>query len=298
MIPETDVQSDLISLDDLNAMSATDFAACLGPVFENAPWVATAAAALRPFANLTALHKAMLADISALPAEALSLFLRGHPRLSAETLRRGTTAESTVEQTAIGLDGLDTDLSARLETLNRAYEARFGFPFILAVRKASLETLFATFERRLVASPEAERAEALAEVAAISWMRLLDRVRAAPTGSVSTHVLDTVRAAPAGGLAVELWRRESDGDMTRIVSFVTNENGACDGNLLEGGHLSAGTYEWRYDTATYFARHGYATPARTYLGKVQVAFTVWNPEEHFHVPLLLSPGSYTTYRGS
>ncbi|MFG1372321.1 2-oxo-4-hydroxy-4-carboxy-5-ureidoimidazoline decarboxylase [Xanthobacter oligotrophicus] len=290
--------SDLIRLDALNAMSAADFAASLGPVFENAPWVAQQAAAARPFASLTDLHKAMLDAIGALPPEALLGFLRGHPRLSAETLRRGTTAESTVEQTALGLDALDADLSAQLERLNAAYEARFGYPFILAVRKASLATLFATFERRLAASPEAERAEALAEISAISWMRLLDRVRAAPTGSVSTHVLDTVRAAPAGGLGVELWRREGDGAMTRILAFVTNDDGACDGALLDGGALCAGTYEWRYDTPTYFARHGYSTPARAYLGKVRVAFTVWNPEEHFHVPLLLSPGAYTTYRGS
>lgn len=298
MTGRRDVHNDLLRLDALNAMTAADFAAALGPVFENARWVARNAAAARPFATLTALHKAMLAGIEALPAPALAEFLNGHPRLSPETLRRGTTAESTAEQTALGLDALDADISARLDRLNAAYEARFGYPFILAVRKASLETLFATFERRLAASPEAERTEALAEVAAISWMRLLDRVRAAPTGSVSTHVLDTVRAAPAGGLGVELWRRESDGGMTRLSSFVTNDDGACDHHLLGNGDLAAGTYEWRFDTPTYFARHGYSTTARAYLGKVRVAFTVWNPEEHFHVPLLLSPGSYTTYRGS
>lgn len=292
------MQRDLISLDALNAMPDAAFAACLGPVFENAPFVALEVAGDRPFASLTDLHRAMLACIAALGEEGQVRFLRGHARLSAETLRRGTTAESTVEQTALGLATLDGALSERLDGLNAAYEARFGFPFILAVRKASLETLFATFERRLAAHPEAERAEALAEVSAISWMRLLDKVRAAPTGSVSTHVLDTVRAAPAGGLGVELWRRERDGVMTRVVSFVTNADGACDGRLLEGGELAAGTYEWRYDTPTYFARHGYATAARAYLGKVRVAFTVWNPEEHFHVPLLLSPGAYTTYRGS
>lgn len=292
------MQSDLISLDALNAMPETAFAACLGPVFENAPFVAAAVAAERPFPTLTGLHAAMLARIKTLDEAGLVRFLRGHAQLSAETLRRGTTAESTVEQTALGLGALDGALSARLDAMNAAYEARFSLPFILAVRKASLETLFATFERRLAATPEAERAEALAEISAISWMRLLDRVQAAPTGSVSTHVLDTVRAAPAGGLGVELWRREGDGDMTRLISFVTNADGACDGHLLADGALSAGTYEWRYDTPTYFARHGYATPARAYLGKVRVAFTVWNPEEHFHVPLLLSPGAYTTYRGS
>ncbi len=290
--------NDLTTLETLNAADEATFVAVLGPVFENAPWVARHAAGQRPFASLTDLHRAMIDAVIALPQEATWAFLCGHPRLSAETLRGGTTVESTQEQTALGLAALDQALSARLDSLNLAYEARFGFPFILAVRNASLATLFATFERRLAASPEAECKEALAEISAISWMRLLDRVRAAPTGSLSTHVLDTVRAAPAGGLGVELWRRHAGGDMVRVEAFITNADGACDGNLLDGGRLSAGTYEWRYDTPTYFARHGYATPNRAFLGKVKVAFTVWNPEEHFHVPLLLSPGAYTTYRGS
>ena len=67
---------------------------------------------------------------------------------------------------------------------------------------------------------------------------------------------------------------------------------------LGGGRLAAGSYEWRFDTPTYFAGLGFATPARAFLGEVVVAFSVWNPEQHFHVPLLLTPGSYTTYRGS
>lgn len=297
-IRESAVASKLTTLDTLNAGSAEAFAAALGPVFENAPWVAVETAQGRPFASLTQLHGAMCAAIAAVEPEAQVAFLRGHPRLSAETLRRGTTAESTFEQNALGLGGLDAALSTRLDQLNTAYEARFGFPFILAVRQASLATLFATFERRLAATPEAERAEALAEIAAISWMRLLDRIQAAPTGSLSTHVLDTVRAAPAGGLGVELWQRQPDGAMVCVEAFTTNADGASERHLLGEGRLAAGTYEWRYDTPTYFARHGYATPARAFLGKVRVAFTVWNPEEHFHVPLLLSPGAYTTYRGS
>ncbi len=290
--------SDLTSLDELNNLSAEDFKAALAPAFENAPWVAGAVVDGRPFNSLTTLHKTMIAHLAGLPDEALADFLRGHPRLSPQTLRRGTTLESTAEQTSAGLDVLDAATGARLDALNAAYEARFGFPFILAIRHTSLATLLATFERRLAASPEAEHAETMVEIAAISWMRLLDRVRPAPTGSVSTHVLDTTRAAPAAGLGVELWRRDYGGGMTRLESFSTNMDGSSDNDLLAGGRLRAGTYEWRYDTPTYFAGRGYATPARNFFGKISVSFSVWNPEEHFHVPLLLTPGSYTAYRGS
>jgi 2-oxo-4-hydroxy-4-carboxy-5-ureidoimidazoline decarboxylase len=84
--------------------------------------------------------------------------------------------------------------------------------------------------------------------------------------------------------------------MARLDSVTTNENGRCGVDLADG--LSFGTYEWRYDAPSYFAGHGYPTPARAFLGKIKVAFSVWNPEEHYHVPLLLTPGSYTSYRGS
>ncbi len=282
----------------LNAMPATDFRAALAPVFENASWVAEGVAAKRPFASLTALHKTMTALIGAQSDEAQIAFLRGHPRLSPETLRKGTTAESTAEQTAAGIGALDKATIAKLTALNAAYDEKFGFPFILAVRAASLPTMLATFERRLAASPEAERAEALAEIQAISWMRLLDRVQPAPTGSLSTHVLDTVRAMPAAGLGVELWGPDAAGQPMCLESFITDANGASERDLLGEGRLRAGTYEWRYDTPTYFAARGYPTPARSFLGKVSVTFSVWNPEEHFHVPLLLTPGSYMTYRGS
>jgi 2-oxo-4-hydroxy-4-carboxy-5-ureidoimidazoline decarboxylase len=292
------VTTALLRLPDLNAMPAAQFTTALAPVFENAPWIADSVAALRPFANLTTLHTAMIAKIAALPDQDQIDFLRGHPRLSPETLRRGTTAESTAEQTAAGLNALNDATIAKLDTYNETYEDKFGFPFVLAVRCASLPTLLATFERRLPASPEAERSEALSEITAISWMRLLDRVAPAPTGSVSTHVLDTVRAKPAAGLGVELWRCEAGGAPTRIEAFVTDANGHSSHDLLGDGLLRAGTYEWRYDTPTYFAASGYPTAARSFLGTVSVAFSVWNPEEHFHVPLLLTPGSYMAYRGS
>ncbi len=289
---------ELISLTELNALPPAEFCALLGSVFEHSGWVAEATADERPFASLTKLHQVMMGKIEALPVADQEAFLRGHPRLSPASLKTALTAESTAEQTAAGIAQLDSAARERLDGLNAAYEAKFGFPFILAVRYASFSTLMASFERRLNASPETERLEALKEISAITWMRLLDRVRPAPTGSLSTHVLDTVRAAPAAGLGAELWQKEINGTERQLFAFKTDANGASEVDLLGDGALTAGTYEWRFDTPSYFAAHGYATPARAFFGKINVAFTVWNPEEHFHVPVLLTPGSYTTYRGS
>lgn len=290
-------QPDPIGLDDLNALGSGEYEAVLAPVFEHAGWVAQAVREQRPFTSLTALHAALLAALRDAGAGSVLAFLRGHPSLSPRSLRGKLTAESTAEQTAAGIDRLDADTEASLERMNEAYEAKFGMPFILAVRHASLATLLASFTRRLAASPEAEREEALQEIAAITWMRLLDRVRPAPTGALSTHVLDTVRACPAAGLGTELWRRGRDG-LVQLESLVTNANGSSSRDVLGGGRLAAGTYEWRYDTPAYFAGLGFATPARSFLREITVAFSVWNPEQHYHVPLLLTPGSYTTYRGS
>jgi len=266
-------------------------------VFENAPWVCEAVRHERPFSSLTTLHASLIEKLFDLPEERLLSFLRGHARLSSETLRRGTTPESTHEQKSVGLDQLDDVTAAQIDQWNITYETRFGFPFILAVRNASLATLLASFERRLHSSPEMERREAIAEISAISWMRLLDRIRPGHTGGLSTHVLDTVRTRPAAGLKVELWQI-TQARTKRIASSLTDEGGRVDIEESEGVEIKAGQYEWRFDTSSYFAEHGYPTLSRTYLGNVKIGFAVWNPEEHYHVPLLLTPGSYTIYRGN
>ncbi len=285
-----------ITLADMNAASPDEFASLVAPMFENAPWVTEGLAAIRPFASLTALHAAMLARLYAASPEAQIELLRGHPALSPATLRRGTTAESTAEQRSAGIAGLGGEAVANLDAGNAAYQARFGFPFILAVRHASLPTIFAAMERRSASTQAAEQVEALREVEAISWMRLLDRVVPAPTGGISLHVLDTARTRPAAMLAGELWRYEPGGTAAHMASFVTDTNGRA-ATMLGGGALIAAGYEWRLDTASYLARQGLATPDRSFLPIVTVRFAVANPEEHFHVPVLLTQGAYTAYRG-
>jgi 2-oxo-4-hydroxy-4-carboxy-5-ureidoimidazoline decarboxylase len=286
-----------LALSTLNQLPADAFAASMAPVFENAAWITQYLASARPFASVTALHAAMLERLYAAPEAEQITFLRGHPMLSPATLQRGTTRESTAEQISAGLLSLDQAATARLDAANDAYVARFGFPFILAVRHASLPTILGAMERRSTAAPAAELAEALREVEAISWMRLLDRVTPAATGGISLHVLDTVRTRPAAGLAGELWHVPPNAAAGPVARFITDTAGRAAATPGDGT-LTAGDYEWRLDTAAYFARSGVPTLDRSFLPTVCVRFTVFNPEQHFHVPVLLSQGSYTTYRGS
>ena len=286
-----------LSLAALNQAPAEAFTAAMAPLFEDGPWITQDLAEARPFASLTALHAAMLARLAAAPDPVKLAFLRGPPMLSPTTLRQGLTAESTLEPRSARIDALDAAAAAQLAAANAAHLARFGFPFILAVRHASLATIAGAMQRRALAAPHAEMAEALREVEAISWMRLLDRVAPAPTGSLSLHVLDTARSRPAAGLDGELWQCPAGSDPACVARFTTDGNGRV-AKLLGDGGLAACGYEWRLDTAAYFARHGAATLDRAFLPAVCVRFGVANPEDHVHVPVLLSAGSYTTYRGS
>lgn len=157
----------------VNGLDRAAFVALLGGVFEHAPWVAERAYAGRPFASVAALHDAMIGVVrSASPAERLA-FLNGHPELAgAEARKRGMTGDSTAEQGSAGLDRLTLAEFDRFDRLNAAYREKFGFPFIIAVRGRGKAEILATFEARLAQNPEMELAIALAEIAAITRMRL------------------------------------------------------------------------------------------------------------------------------
>jgi len=170
-----DMECLMTSLEQLNRAPGAEFLALLGPVFEHAPWVTEAVLARRPFASVDALHAAMLAELHALDEPALLALLRGHPELAGAQARAGTmTADSTAEQG--GLAALDTAAAARWDALNAAYRARFGFPFILCIRRHTQASALQAFERRLNASRADELHQALAEIAAISRLRLAARL--------------------------------------------------------------------------------------------------------------------------
>jgi hydroxyisourate hydrolase len=116
-------------------------------------------------------------------------------------------------------------------------------------------------------------------------------------GRLTTHVLDTARGRPAEGMAVELFRHAS-GERERLAAARTNADGRTDEPLLGAGELRAGSYELVFDVGAYFAGAGLAAADEPFLGLVPVRFGVADPNASYHVPLLTSPWSYSTYRGS
>ncbi len=116
-------------------------------------------------------------------------------------------------------------------------------------------------------------------------------------GRLTTHVLDSAQGKPAAGLRVVLLRVDGD-RFTKLSQFITNADGRVDGPLLEGDRLSAGTYELQFHAGDYLRGEGLSLPELAFLDVVPIRFGVADTDSHYHVPLLLSPFGYTTYRGS
>jgi 5-hydroxyisourate hydrolase len=115
---------------------------------------------------------------------------------------------------------------------------------------------------------------------------------------LSTHVLDTAHGCPASGMAVKLYSTAGS-QATLIKAFTLNSDGRNpDGLLLAVDEIKAGTYRLVFDVASYFEARGVDLPKPNFLNQVSLDFGVAHPEQHYHVPLLVSPWSYSTYRGS
>ena len=117
-------------------------------------------------------------------------------------------------------------------------------------------------------------------------------------GALTTHVLDTAYGRPAAGMAIELWRIDAFGAPELVRRAVANAGGRTDAPLLAGDELLAGTYELVFCVADYFRAADVALPEPPFLERVPVRFGVADPSAHYHVPLLVSPWAYSTYRGS
>lgn len=113
-------------------------------------------------------------------------------------------------------------------------------------------------------------------------------------GRLTTHVLDTAQGRPAANLHIELFRLEAD-RLVPLKSVRTNHDGRTDTPMLSGSELTPGTYELQFHVAEY---HGEGADRVPFLGVVPVRFGISDPSGHYHVPLLLSPYGYSTYRGS
>jgi 5-hydroxyisourate hydrolase len=116
-------------------------------------------------------------------------------------------------------------------------------------------------------------------------------------GRLSTHVLDTAHGHPAGGMEISLWRLDGK-ERRHLKTIATNADGRTDEPLLAGGDFRPGTYELVFNVGEYFRSYSAPLPEPMFLSDVIVRFNVADASENYHVPLLVSPWSYSTYRGS
>ena len=290
------------TLDDLNHAAPADFCAAVGETFELAPWVAETVASKRPFASVTALHEAMMGVVRAAPRERQIEFLRGHPDLAGKAARAGAlTEESRHEQASVGLDSLSEVDFQRFHHLNDAYKAKFGFPFIVCVRRHTRDSILDQFERRLRHDAAGEFTAALQEIFFITRLRMAAKVTGEGmprvNGRLSTHVLDTHAGRPAVGIAVELY--EFAGKQSHLIATaITNTDGRTDAPLIGNRPLPIGRYELQFAVGDHFRSRGIEQSDPPFLDIVPLRFSIAEPEGHYHVPLLCTPWSYSTYRGS
>lgn len=117
-------------------------------------------------------------------------------------------------------------------------------------------------------------------------------------GRLSTHVLDTMQGKPAAGIEIELYALHGDGERRLVKRTVTNTDGRTDAPLLIGTEYKPGRYELVFHVGAYFKAKGVALPEPAFLDAVPIRFAMAEADGHYHVPLLVSPWSFSTYRGS
>lgn len=283
--------TDRITMGSLGELGREQFTELLGPVFEHSPWIAEAAFERGPFASRGALHAAMYDILAGAPLEKRLAIIEAHPDLAVD---REMTSESTSEQRSAGLDRLDRDLRERLVGANARYRERFGFSCIVCVRAAgTYDAIVEAIERRTDSTREQQIDENIAEIGAIARLRLADIVAA---GWVTTHVLDTTRGRPGSAMEVTISAIGDDG-LRPVKTLVTNADGRTDEPLMSEDEYVRGRYEVRFAVGRYFDHHGVPTGSPAYLDEVPI-HVHFTDDSHYHVPLIVSPWGYTTYRGS
>src|SRR6195256_1227921 len=161
------------ALSDLNASSKDDFVAALANIFENSPWIAEQAASARPFAGITPLFAAMKGAVDRAVPELRLALIKAHPDLANKTQRAaGLTAESNAEQNSVGLDRLSDAEYGAFERVNNAYRSKFGFPYIVCVRRHTKDSILRDFERRLPNDAKTEMQKSVEEIWRIAALRV------------------------------------------------------------------------------------------------------------------------------
>lgn len=185
----------------------------------------------------------------------------------------------------------------QLAAANRAYEEKFGFIFIVCATGKPAEAMLRLLQDRLENNQDEELLVAMGEQCKITLLRLRkllaeEPLPEAPRSQVTTHVLDTSAGHPGQNISIRLKARNGSQWQT-IAQGVTNADGRIAGLLPPGRILPPGPYQMAFDTGTYFDRQ----KIRGFYPEVDIAFTIFDGS-HYHVPLLVNPFGYSTYRGS
>ncbi|MFL6630645.1 MAG: 2-oxo-4-hydroxy-4-carboxy-5-ureidoimidazoline decarboxylase [Vitreoscilla sp.] len=269
-----------LTLERLNAASRAEFVALLDGTYEHSPWIAEAAFDARPFASLAALKQALVRAVRAAGRDAQLGLIRAHPELAGKAMVANTlTTESTNEQGKAGLTACTPQEFTRIGELNAAYNARFGFPFILAVRGPrgaglTRQQILLAFQRRAANHPDFEFAEALRNIERIAEIRLDDKFATSPVqgnlvwdwaeslarfsepgyaerGELTVTYLTDAHRAVAAQLAA--WMREDCGFDEVSIDAVGNVVGIYHGSdraaprLLTGSHYDTVRNGGKYD---------------------------------------------------
>jgi len=269
----------ILTLERLNAASRAQFVTLLDGTYEHSPWIAEAAFDARPFASLAALKQALVRAVRAAGRDAQLGLIRAHPELAGKAMvARALTAESTHEQGKAGLTDCTPEEFARIGELNAAYNAKFGFPFILAVRGPrgaglTRQQILQAFERRAANHPDFEFAEALRNIDRIAEIRLDDKFASSPLqgnlvwdwaeslarfsepgyaerGELTVTYLTEAHRAVAAQLAA--WMREDCGFDEVSIDAVGNVVGIYHGSDRAAPRLLTGSH---YDTVRNGGRH-------------------------------------------
>ncbi|MEO3689848.1 2-oxo-4-hydroxy-4-carboxy-5-ureidoimidazoline decarboxylase [Roseateles paludis] len=262
-----------LTLDALNAASSGDFVELLDGTYEHSPWIAERAAAARPYLTLAALKVALARVVREASIDEQLALIRAHPELAGKAAVAGVlTAESTNEQHKAGLTACTPEEFATLQRLNADYNAKFGFPFILAVRGPrgtglTRQEIISTFERRLRAHPDLERAECLRQIHRIAEIRLADKFGAEPklgqqlwdwAAELARHSDDAewltcLYGTPAHTAVAEqlmAWMRDSGFDdvcRDAVGNVVGLYRGQGEQRLLTGSHYDTVRRAGRFD---------------------------------------------------
>jgi 2-oxo-4-hydroxy-4-carboxy-5-ureidoimidazoline decarboxylase len=228
--------------------------------------------------------------------------LRAHPDLAGKAARAGKlTKESTAEQTSASLDQLSGQEFESFQDFNANYQKKHGVPFIVCVRRHTKNSILQQFAKRIDNSPTQEFETALAEVFRIAALRLDQKIEDAGlglNGRLSTHVLDNHAGRPATGMWLALRELSAHDEPRLIVRSQTNADGRTGEPLISGRPVPIGQYELLFSVADYYRDRNVPLAEPPFLDIVPIRFSIAEPEGHYHVPLLVTPWSYGTYRGS